>query len=132
MELAKKYADHVIDSSKGDGLEQVLELTDGKGVDVVSECSGDPAVVQYLPDYLRDGGWEKGSEGGRIHLQGDYPFPWAVEKYFKWFVKNFTLSVNTNGSGTGSVALNPTGGTYANGTLITVMATADSGSVLIS
>ena len=94
LELPKKFADYVVDSSRADGLEQVMELTDGKGVDVVSECSGDPAVIQHLPGYLRDGGWEKDCKGGRIHLQGDYPSPWTVEKYFKWFVKNFTLSVS--------------------------------------
>jgi PKD repeat protein len=40
-----------------------------------------------------------------------------------------TLAVSTAGIGTGSVALDPSGGTYVEGTVVTLTATADTGSV---
>ncbi len=42
-ELAKKYgADYVIDPTKEDVVEASNKLTDGKGYDVVIDCSGSP------------------------------------------------------------------------------------------
>ena len=41
---------------------------------------------------------------------------------------DYTLTVNTAGDGSGTVALDPAGGTYAYGTVVTLTATADSGS----
>ena len=60
---------------------------------MVFECSGNPAIVGELYKFLRDGGWGKSDEGGRIHLQGDYPAPTIIYPYFRWFVKNLTLSM---------------------------------------
>lgn len=94
LALARKFADHVVDSRiPGSGPQQVKELTNGRGVDVIFECSGNPAVIACLSEYLRDGGWDAGSEGGRIHLQGDYPDPLVIDRYHRWFTKNCTLSM---------------------------------------
>jgi len=41
----------------------------------------------------------------------------------------YTLTINTAGSGSGTVTLNPTGGTYLEGTEVTLTASADAGSV---
>lgn len=40
----------------GDRKERVMELTGGRGVDVVLECSGNPAALPEGLDLLRDGG----------------------------------------------------------------------------
>jgi 2-desacetyl-2-hydroxyethyl bacteriochlorophyllide A dehydrogenase len=94
LSLAKKFADHVVDARCGDGPLQVKAITGGRGADVVFETSGNPAVVASLAGYLRDGGWGAGEEGGRIHLQGDYPDPLVIDHYHRWFVKNLTLSMS--------------------------------------
>ncbi|MHB1158340.1 MAG: zinc-dependent alcohol dehydrogenase [Phycisphaerales bacterium] len=93
LKLAGKYADHVVDNVAGKGPQVVRELTGGKGVDVIFECSGNPRVVTDLPDYLRDGGWDAGTEGGRIHLQGDYPDPLILDQYHRWFTKNCAVTM---------------------------------------
>ena len=92
-ERARKFADHVVDASKVDPLKAVKELTNGNGVDAIDECSGDPAVVDSLKFYLRSGGWERGSEPGRIHLQGDYPKPIILTSYNDWFCTNANISM---------------------------------------
>ena len=92
-ERARKYADHVVDASKCDPVKAVMEITGGKGVDAVDECSGNPEIVNTLRRYLRGGGWERGSEPGRIHLQGDYPKPIILTPYQDWFVTNANLSM---------------------------------------
>ena len=69
------------------------DLTGGKLADVVFECSGNTKVAVETYRYLRDGGWDKGEEGGRIHLQGDYPTPLLLHPYQSWFTKNLTLSM---------------------------------------
>jgi threonine dehydrogenase-like Zn-dependent dehydrogenase len=44
LELAKKLgADHVVDVSEGNALEQIRALTGGRGADVCIDCSGNPA-----------------------------------------------------------------------------------------
>lgn len=95
LDLAKRYADEVIDPSAAAPVEQIQELTDGRLVDVVIECSGRATVVRDCIDYLRDGGWDREDDGGRIHLQADYPPSEAVMlyPYQKWFVKNLRLSM---------------------------------------
>jgi threonine dehydrogenase-like Zn-dependent dehydrogenase len=49
LELAKKLgADHVIDVQQEDPLTRVLELTDGKGVDVVLDCTAGAGTAPVL------------------------------------------------------------------------------------
>ncbi|HBE01750.1 MAG TPA: hypothetical protein DC049_04660 [Spirochaetia bacterium] len=74
-------------------MEKLLSYTDNKKADVIIECSGNPDVIPGLPDFLRDGGWGQSDEGGRIHLQGDYPRPASFIPYQRWFVKNATVSM---------------------------------------
>jgi len=93
LALAGKFTDECIDAHKDDPIAALESLTDGRRADVVIECSGNPAVVNGLPGYLRDGGWERDDDGGRIHLQGDYPDPLLISPYQKWFTKNLRLSM---------------------------------------
>ncbi len=57
-EVAKKLgADHVFNPQKVTDLkEKVLELTEGKGVNVVFDCSGVPQAFHSATDFLRKGG----------------------------------------------------------------------------
>ncbi len=92
--LGRKYADEVIDNSRGDGANLLRQMTGGKGADVVFETSGNALVIGELNRYLRDGGWDAGSEGGRIHLQGDYPQAIVIDQYHRWFTKNCSISMS--------------------------------------
>lgn len=49
-------ADHVIDPTSEDLQARVLELTDGRGVDVAFECSSVNAVLDALIDAVKPGG----------------------------------------------------------------------------
>ncbi len=49
-------ADHVIDPTAEDLQARVLELTDGRGVDVAFECSSVNAVLDALADAVKPGG----------------------------------------------------------------------------
>ena len=42
-------ADHVIDSSRVDPVEEIMRLTDGRGVDVAIEALGTQADLRGLP-----------------------------------------------------------------------------------
>jgi threonine dehydrogenase-like Zn-dependent dehydrogenase len=85
---------HVIDASTCDPVKKLRELTDGRGVDAIDECSGNPAIVDTLKFYLRGGGWERGESAGRIHLQGDYPKPIMLSSYNDWFCTNGTITMS--------------------------------------
>lgn len=91
-EIAKKYADHVV-SVDGNELDQILDITDGKKVDVLIECSGNSAIVGGLHQYIKDGGWDDENPPAHIHLQGDYPERIVFDAYQKWFVKNCTVTM---------------------------------------
>ncbi|MDF2546248.1 MAG: L-threonine 3-dehydrogenase [Anaerosolibacter sp.] len=57
LELAKKLgADVVINPMKEDVVKRVLEETDGMGVDVVAEMSGNAAAIQQAFEYIKLGG----------------------------------------------------------------------------
>jgi len=50
-DLAKKYgAQHTIDPTKQDVVQEALSLTDGRGFDVVIDCSGSIHAVKPLPE----------------------------------------------------------------------------------
>lgn len=57
LALSKKLgADHVVDFSKGDPVEQIMRLTDGRGVDVAIEALGTQATFEACLRVLRPGG----------------------------------------------------------------------------
>ncbi|WP_436926154.1 zinc-dependent alcohol dehydrogenase [Halosimplex amylolyticum] len=82
-------ADHVVDPTDDDALEQVIALTDGSGVDAAVDCSGIPAAQEFMIDTVRrrgqatfvaDGGGVELDAGGdmvynglTIHGQWHYP-----------------------------------------------------------
>jgi threonine 3-dehydrogenase len=56
-ELAKKMgADEALDPNQGDVVARVLEATDGAGVDVLLEMSGNPTAIHQGFQMLRPGG----------------------------------------------------------------------------
>jgi len=52
----KMGADHMVDSSKVDPVEEILRLTDGRGVDVAIEALGTQATFEAALRVLRPGG----------------------------------------------------------------------------
>ena len=93
-ERARPFADFVVDASRTDPVKAVREITEGRGVDAIDECSGNPDVINTLRMYLKGGGWGRDDEPGRIHLQGDYPRPIILTPYQDWFVTNATLTMS--------------------------------------
>ena len=94
LALGARFAHEVIDPRTGDAVAQLERLTKGRRADLVVECSGNPAVIADLPGYLRDGGRDGIDDGGRIHLQGDYPTPIVISPYQRWFTRNLRLSMS--------------------------------------
>lgn len=57
LAMAKRLgADHLVDFSKGEPAKQILELTDGRGVDVAIEALGTQATFEACLRILRPGG----------------------------------------------------------------------------
>ncbi len=57
LEIARRMgADHVIDSSRVDPVEEILRLTEGRGVDVAIEALGTQATFEACLRVLRPGG----------------------------------------------------------------------------
>lgn len=57
MEMARRVgADHVIDFSKSDTVNEIMRLTDGRGVDVAIEALGTQATFEGALRVLRPGG----------------------------------------------------------------------------
>ncbi|NDK38899.1 NAD(P)-dependent alcohol dehydrogenase [Pseudoxanthomonas gei] len=57
LEMARKLgADHVVDASQGDVVEQVMQLTGGRGVDVAIEALGTQKTFEAALRVLRPGG----------------------------------------------------------------------------
>ena len=57
LELARRLgADHIVDFSKTDPVEEIMRLTDGRGVDVAIEALGTQATFEACLRVLRPGG----------------------------------------------------------------------------
>ena len=57
MEIARSLgADHVIDFTKADPVEEIMRLTDGRGVDVAIEALGRQETFEAALRVLRPGG----------------------------------------------------------------------------
>jgi 2-desacetyl-2-hydroxyethyl bacteriochlorophyllide A dehydrogenase len=91
LKIAKKYTEYIIDLKKPDPIKTIIDMNDGKKVDVVIEASGNPKVVDDVFDYVRP--------GGRIHLQGQYREPVIITRYSRWNCSDLRVSA--------SIALNP-------------------------
>lgn len=96
LDRVKKIFDQTIciNASHENAILALADLTNGRMADVVIEASGDSAVVNNLRKMVRNGGWEIDDDGGRIHLQGDYPDPICLTPYQEWFNRNLRLSMS--------------------------------------
>lgn len=57
LEMSRKLgADHVVDASQGDVVEQIMQLTQGRGVDVAIEALGTQKTFEAALRVLRPGG----------------------------------------------------------------------------
>ncbi|MBE0480334.1 MAG: zinc-binding dehydrogenase [Dehalococcoidia bacterium] len=56
LELARKFADHVVDVGQVDPVEEILALTSGTGPDIVFECAGAVSTTQQALALARRGG----------------------------------------------------------------------------
>src|SRR5690606_3456755 len=57
LAMAKRLgADHVVDFKKGDPVDQIMALTDGRGVDVAIEALGSQGTFESCLRILRPGG----------------------------------------------------------------------------
>lgn len=91
LELSQKFgATKVVNSSDGRAIEKIMELTDGKGVDVVIEAVGIPATFDICQEVVKPGGniANVGVHGKSVELH--------IEKLW---IQNITLTtglVSTN------------------------------------
>lgn len=77
-ELAIDYgADHTVDPVVNDVVAAAMELTDGRGYDIVIDCSGSVRALGPLPEIT--------AKGGKLIFAamypGDYEFPLNLYKY---------------------------------------------------
>lgn len=84
LKWAEKFADHRLDMRAPDIAEQIKHVNNGRLVDVVIECSGDPNAVNPIADYVRP--------GGRVHLQGQYRAPVVLTTYSRWNCSDLRIS----------------------------------------
>ena len=96
VERVKEIADYTIchNAANETLIPLIADITDGRMADVVIEATGDSKVVNNLRKLVRDGGWERDDDGGRIHLQGDYPEPICLTPYQEWFNRNLRISMS--------------------------------------
>lgn len=76
--LAVKYGtDYTIDPASEDVVEASMKITDGRGYDVVIDCSGSPRAVGALPEIT--------AKGGKLIYAAMYPndfeMPFNIYKY---------------------------------------------------
>lgn len=91
LKLAEKYTPYLVNLAGPDSVKTLLDLNEGRKVDVVIECSGNPAAVDTIPDYIRP--------EGRIHLLGHYRRPVVITRYSRWNCSDLRISC--------SIAINP-------------------------
>ncbi|GER67615.1 zinc-dependent alcohol dehydrogenase family protein [Weizmannia acidilactici] len=91
LEVAKKFgATQTVNSSDGKAIQKIMELTDGKGVDVAMEAVGIPATFDICQHIVKPGG-----HIANVGVHGK-PVEFHIEKLW---ISNITLTtglVNTN------------------------------------
>jgi len=85
LEIAREFgATHtVLSSNHKDGVQQIMQLTDGVGVDLAVECVGHPPGWYTCQDIV--------SCGGRIALLGVHGLPVELNLQSMWY-RNFEFS----------------------------------------
>jgi (R,R)-butanediol dehydrogenase/meso-butanediol dehydrogenase/diacetyl reductase len=84
LELARRMrADHALDGSRPDLVPAILDLTGGRGADLVIDTSGDPAVLGPAVDALRP--------GGRVLLYAISHRPLGAFSAFPVYFKELTI-----------------------------------------
>ena len=77
-DLAIQYgADHTVDPVNEDVISKAMELTDGRGYDIVIDCSGSVRAIQSLPRITAKGGTLLFA----AMYPGDYEFPLNLYQY---------------------------------------------------
>jgi (R,R)-butanediol dehydrogenase/meso-butanediol dehydrogenase/diacetyl reductase/L-iditol 2-dehydrogenase len=86
--LALTYgADYVINPKDEDIFEKSMDITDGKGFDIIAECSGNPSAVGILPSVT--------AKGGTLLYTAMYPTQFEMPiNLFKYFYFN---EINVSG-----------------------------------
>jgi threonine dehydrogenase-like Zn-dependent dehydrogenase len=91
LKLVEKFTSSTLNLAMPEVEKRLRDLNEGRKVDVVVECSGNPAAINPIPEYVR--------AGGRVHLQGQYRQPIVITGYSRWNVNDLRISC--------SIALNP-------------------------
>jgi len=73
MKVAKELGAELVDVQVEDPIKRVLEMTDGKGADLVVECSGADIACSWTVDLVR--------KGGSIVLIGNYKKPISLPMF---------------------------------------------------
>jgi 2-desacetyl-2-hydroxyethyl bacteriochlorophyllide A dehydrogenase len=96
LDRARPFADDAIHAHAGhdSAIDALADLTGGRMADVVIEASGDSHAVNNVRRLVREGGWDLDDDGGRLHLQGDYPEPICLTPYQEWFNRNLRVSMS--------------------------------------
>ncbi|WAA13141.1 zinc-dependent alcohol dehydrogenase family protein [Fervidibacillus halotolerans] len=91
LEMSRKFgATKTVNSSDGKAVEKIMELTEGKGVDVAIEAVGIPATFDICQEIVKPGGFL-----ANVGVHGK-PVEFHIEKLW---ISNITLTtglVNTN------------------------------------
>lgn len=84
LDVAKDIgASHIINNKNGDATEKILEITEGKGVDLVIEAIGIPEGWYMCQDSVKS--------GGRIAMLGVHGVPATINLEKMWY-RNFTFT----------------------------------------
>lgn len=86
-------ADHLVNARERDPVEAIMEITDGRGVDLAIECSGAPAAPEQAAKAVK--------RGGKLLVVAFYPGP--VEIDLSHIVRNDITMYTTRGEGGNNV-----------------------------
>jgi L-iditol 2-dehydrogenase len=104
-------ADVLVDFEKEDPVQRIREITGGKGVDIIQECSGANTALKECVDAIR--------KGGKINLTGNYHDAQVVMPPITQFVLNeITLSGSRANPNVATRALNMLASGVINGNRI--------------